>query len=117
VSYRVYVTGLQSPMTGRTQAILYGPVAAVLPLHILLLVLAARRMPTSGPWQLGDPWTTWNMAAPVLVLFAFGYVTRKVRDAGDEDADAVARSLAKWTWGAVILDVIATALAFLLTHR
>ena len=96
-------------MTGRTQAILYGPIAAIIPVHILLLVLAARKMPTSGPWQLGDPWITWNMAAPVLVLFALGYVTRKVKDAGDDGADAIAGSLAKWTWGAAILDLVITA--------
>ena len=95
-------------MTGRTQAILYGPIVLVLAVHIALLVLAARHMPTTGPWQLGDPWTTWNMAAPVLVLFALGYVTRRVKDAGDEGPDAIAGSLAKWTWGAALLDLAIT---------
>src|SRR4051812_40974918 len=103
-------------MSGRTQAVVFGPIVAVLPLHIVLLVLAARAMPAHGPWQLGDPWTTWNLAAPVLVLFVFGYVTRKVNDAGGEGAEAVAGSLARWTWGAAVADLLSTGIAYFLTR-
>src|SRR4051794_33570122 len=98
-------------MSGRTQAVVFGPIVAVLPVHILLLVLAARHMPAHGPWQLGDPWTTWNLAAPVLLLFVFGYVTRKV----NEGAEPL--PLARWTWGAAIADLLAAVIVFLLTHR
>jgi len=98
-------------MNGRTQTILFGPIVAMLPVHIVLLVLAARTMPAHGPWRLGDPWTTWNLAGPVLLLFVFGYVTRKVNDGAEP------LSLTRLTWGAAIADVLATVVVFPLTHR
>jgi hypothetical protein len=96
-------------VTGRTQTILFGPIVALLPVHILLLVLAARTMPAHGPWRLGDPWTTWNLAAPVLLLFVFGYVTRRTIEG------SAPLSLTRWTWGAAIADLLLTAVAFVLT--
>jgi hypothetical protein len=89
----------------------------MLPVHVAMLVLSARNMQPHGPWQLGDPWTTWNLAAPVMLLFVFGYMTRKLNDAGEEGEEAVARLFAKWTWGAAGLDVVATAVVWVLTHR
>ena len=100
-------------MSGRTQAVVFGPVIAMLPVHITLLVLAARNMPAHGPWRPGDPWTTWNLAGPGLLLFVFGYAVRRL----NEDGEGRAGWLARLTMGAAAADLVATVIVFVVTHR
>ncbi|MEX2218068.1 MAG: hypothetical protein WD749_04845 [Phycisphaerales bacterium] len=91
-------------MSGRVQALLIGPIAAMLALHVVALVLWERGItPRAG--TLGELWGPWNLAAPIFLLIAGSYALRHA--AADERADP--SRLVRITWGTALADLLLSA--------
>lgn len=90
-------------MTGRAQAILFGPIAFMLVAHAAGLVLADRSPPTAFP-KAATLWGAWNLLAPAILAAAGGMAVRKSAEQEPPHSSPPARI----TWSVAALDLVLT---------